>query len=242
MNKPTNQLFLLDAMALIYRAHFAFSKNPIINSKGLNTSAIYGFLNTLLELLRKEKPTHLAIAFDTKAPTFRTEIFNDYKANRERQPEDIQVAIPIIKKLIKLMNIKLLEKDGYEADDVIGTIATQLSSKHNINIFMMTPDKDFAQLVSKNVFLYKPAFMGRGVDILGEKEVLDKFKINRVDQVIDFLGLQGDSVDNIPGIPGVGPKTAQKLLKNFGSVEGIIKNKDSISWIRYDIKRNVSWC
>ena len=134
MNKPTNQLFLLDAMALIYRAHFAFSKNPIVNSKGLNTSAIYGFLNTLLELLRKEKPTHLAIAFDTKAPTFRTEIFNDYKANRERQPEDIQVAIPIIKKLIKLMNIKLLEKDGYEADDVIGTIATQLSSKHNINI------------------------------------------------------------------------------------------------------------
>ena len=216
-------------MALIYRAHFAFSKNPIVNSKGLNTSAIYGFLNTLLELLRKEKPTHLAIAFDTKAPTFRKEIFNDYKANRERQPEDIQVAIPIIKKLIKLMNSKLLEKDGYEADDVIGTIATQLSSKHNINIFMMTPDKDFAQLVSKNVFLYKPAFMGRGVDILGEKEVLDKFKINRVDQVIDFLGLQGDSVDNIPGIPGVGPKTAQKLLKNFGSVEGIIKNKDSIS-------------
>ena len=155
-------------MALIYRAHFAFSKNPIVNSKGLNTSAIYGFLNTLLELLRKEKPTHLAIAFDTKAPTFRKEIFNDYKANRERQPEDIQVAIPIIKKLIKLMNIKVLEKDGYEADDVIGTIATQLSSKHNINIFMMTPDKDFAQLVSKNVFLYKPAFMGRGVDILGE--------------------------------------------------------------------------
>ena len=149
-------------MALIYRAHFAFSKNPIVNSKGLNTSAIYGFLNTLLELLRKEKPTHLAIAFDTKAPTFRTEIFNDYKANRERQPEDIQVAIPIIKKLIKLMNIKILEKDGYEADDVIGTIATQLSCKHNINIFMMTPDKDFAQLVSKNVFLYKPAFMGRG--------------------------------------------------------------------------------
>ena len=216
-------------MALIYRAHFAFSKNPIVNSKGLNTSAIYGFLNTLLELLRKEKPTHLAIAFDTKAPTFRTEIFNDYKANRERQPEDIQVAIPIIKKLIKLMNIKVLEKDGYEADDVIGTIATQLSGKHNINIFMMTPDKDFAQLVSKNVFLYKPAFMGRGVDILGEKEVLDKFKINHVGQVIDFLGLQGDSVDNIPGIPGVGPKTAQKLLKNFGSVEGIIKNKDSIS-------------
>ena len=216
-------------MALIYRAHFAFSKNPIVNSKGLNTSAIYGFLNTLLELLRKEKPTHLAIAFDTKAPTFRTKIFTDYKANRERQPEDIQIAIPIIKNLIQLMNIKILEKDGFEADDVIGTIATRLSERDNINIFMMTPDKDFAQLVSKNVFLYKPAFMGRGIDILGEKEVLDKFKINKVEQVVDFLGLQGDSVDNIPGIRGVGPKTAQKLLKDFGSVEGIIKNKDSIS-------------
>ena len=216
-------------MALIYRAHFAFSKNPIVNSKGLNTSAIYGFLNTLLELIRKEKPTHLAIAFDTKAPTFRTEIFNDYKANRERQPEDIQIAIPIIKKLIKHMNIKILEKDGFEADDVIGTIASRLSISENTNIFMMTPDKDFAQLVSKNVFLYKPAFMGRGVDILGEKEVLEKFKISKVEQVIDFLGLQGDSVDNIPGIRGVGPKTAQKLLKDFGSVEGIIKNKDSIS-------------
>ena len=216
-------------MALIYRAHFAFSKNPIVNSKGLNTSAIYGFLNTLLELIRKEKPTHLAIAFDTKAPTFRTEIFNDYKANRERQPEDIQIAIPIIKKLIKHMNIKILEKDGFEADDVIGTIASHLSISENTNIFMMTPDKDFAQLVSKNVFLYKPAFMGRGVDILGEREVLEKFKISKVEQVIDFLGLQGDSVDNIPGIRGVGPKTAQKLLKDFGSVEGIIKNKDSIS-------------
>ena len=216
-------------MALIYRAHFAFSKNPIVNSKGLNTSAIYGFLNTLLELIRKEKPTHLAIAFDTKAPTFRTEIFNDYKANRERQPEDIQIAIPIIKKLIKHMNIKILEKDGFEADDVIGTIASRLSISENTNIFMMTPDKDFAQLVSKNVFLYKPAFMGRGVDILGEREVLEKFKISKVEQVIDFLGLQGDSVDNIPGIRGVGPKTAQKLLKDFGSVEGIIKNKDSIS-------------
>ena len=201
-------------MALIYRAHFAFSKNPIVNSKGLNTSAIYGFLNTLLELLRKEKPTHLAIAFDTKAPTFRKEIFNDYKANRERQPEDIQVAIPIIKKLIKLMNIKVLEKDGYEADDVIGTIATQLSGKDNINIFMMTPDKDFAQLVSKNVFLYKPAFMGRGIDILGEKEVLEKFGVIPK-QVIDVQSLAGDSSDNIPGVPGIGIKTAAELINKY---------------------------
>ena len=216
-------------MALVYRAHFAFSKNPIINSKGLNTSAVYGFLNTLLELLNKETPTHIAIAFDTKAPTFRSEIFSEYKANRERQPEDIQVAIPIIKQLIKYLKIEILEKDGYEADDVIGTVSSKLSNKDNTTVFMMTPDKDFAQLVSDNVFLYKPAFMGRGVDILGVKDVLQKFNISRVDQVIDFLGLQGDSVDNIPGIRGVGPKTAQKLLFEYGSVEGILKNKEKIT-------------
>ena len=216
-------------MALVYRAHFAFSKNPIINSKGLNTSAVYGFLNTLLELLNKETPTHIAIAFDTKAPTFRSEIFSEYKANRERQPEDIQVAIPIIKQLIKYLKIEILEKDGYEADDVIGTVSSKLSNKDNTTVFMMTPDKDFAQLVSDNVFLYKPAFMGRGVDILGVNDVLKKFNISRVDQVIDFLGLQGDSVDNIPGIRGVGPKTAQKLLFEYGSVEGILKNKEKIT-------------
>ena len=216
-------------MALVYRAHFAFSKNPIINSKGLNTSAIYGFLNTVLELLNKETPTHIAIAFDTKAPTFRSEIFSEYKANRERQPEDIQVAIPIIKQLIKYLKIEILEKDGYEADDVIGTVSTKLSNEDNTTVFMMTPDKDFAQLVSDNVFLYKPAFMGRGVDILGVNDVLQKFNISRVDQVIDFLGLQGDSVDNIPGIRGVGPKTAQKLLFEYGSVEGILKNKEKIT-------------
>ena len=216
-------------MALVYRAHFAFSKNPIINSKGLNTSAVYGFLNTLLELLNKETPTHIAIAFDTKAPTFRSEIFSEYKANRERQPEDIQVAIPIIKQLIKYLKIEILEKDGYEADDVIGTVSSKLSNKDNTTVFMMTPDKDFAQLVSDNVFLYKPAFMGRAVDILGVNDVLQKFNISRVDQVIDFLGLQGDSVDNIPGIRGVGPKTAQKLLFEYGSVEGILKNKEKIT-------------
>ena len=227
--KTKNKLFLLDGMALVYRAHFAFSKNPIVNSKGLNTSAVYGFLNTLLELLNKEDPTHIAIAFDTKAPTFRSEIFSEYKANRERQPEDIQVAIPIIKQLIQYLNIEILEKDGFEADDVIGTVSSKLSKQNNTTVYMMTPDKDFAQLVSHNVFLYKPAFMGRGVDILGVKEVLQKFNISRVDQVIDFLGLQGDSVDNIPGIRGVGPKTAQKLLSEYDSVEGILKNKDKIT-------------
>ena len=215
-------------MALIYRAHFAFSKNPIVNSKGVNTSAVYGFLNTLLELINKEKPTHFAVAFDTKAPTFRSEIFTEYKANRERQPEDIQIAIPIIKKFLNNLNIQIVEKDGFEADDVIGTLSYEISQEKNTKVFMMTPDKDFAQLVKENVFLYKPAFMGRGVDILGVDEVLKKFQIERVDQVIDFLGLQGDSVDNIPGVPGVGPKTAQKLLKEYGDIEGIIENKDKI--------------
>lgn len=223
-----NKVFLLDAMALIYRAHFAFSKNPIVNSKGINTSAVYGFLNTLLELLNKEKPTHVAVAFDTKSPTFRSDIFSEYKANRERQPEDIQVAIPIIKKFLEHLNIKRVELDGFEADDIIGTLSCVLSEEEDTQVFMMTPDKDFAQLVKENVFLYKPAFMGRGVDILGVNEVLEKFKIKEVDQVIDFLGLQGDSVDNIPGIPGVGPKTAQKLLSEYGSVEGILENKEKI--------------
>ena len=215
-------------MALIYRAHFAFSKNPIVNSKGINTSAVYGFLNTLLELLNKEKPTHVAVAFDTKSPTFRSDIFSEYKANRERQPEDIQVAIPIIKNFLEQLNIKRVELDGFEADDIIGTLSCVLSEEEDTQVFMMTPDKDFAQLVKKNVFLYKPAFMGRGVDILGVNEVLEKFKIKEVGQVIDFLGLQGDSVDNIPGIPGVGPKTAQKLLSEYGSVEGILENKEKI--------------
>tara|TARA_B100001113_G_scaffold353445_1_gene357816 strand:+ start:56 stop:2785 length:2730 start_codon:yes stop_codon:yes gene_type:complete len=223
-----NKVFLLDAMALIYRAHFAFSKNPIVNSKGVNTSAVYGFLNTLLELLNKEKPTHMAVAFDTKSPTFRSEIFTEYKANRERQPEDIQVAIPIIKNFLHHLNIRMVELDGFEADDIIGTISNILSQEKDTSVFMMTPDKDFAQLVKENVFLYKPAFMGRGVDVLGIKEVLDKFKINKINQVVDFLGLQGDSVDNIPGIPGVGPKTAQKLLLEYGTIEGIIENKEKI--------------
>lgn len=221
-------------MALIYRAHFAFIKNPIINSKGINTSAIYGFLNTLLEVIKKENPSHIGVAFDTKAPTFRSKMFKEYKANRQKQPEDIQIAIPYIKKIIKSFNIPILEKDGFEADDIIGTFANIFSKEKEIQIFMMTPDKDFAQLVSSNVFLYKPAFMGRGIDILGEKEVLNKFKINRVDQVIDFLGLQGDSVDNIPGIPGVGPKTAQVLLAKYDSVEGIIKNKAEIKGVLGD--------
>ena len=227
MNGPDKKLFLLDAMALIYRAHFAFSKNPRINSKGENTGAALGFTNALFEVITKEKPTHLAVAFDTSVPTFRHERYEPYKANREEQPEDIRTAIPIIKDIVRAFNVPVLELDGYEADDVIGTIAKQ-AAQQGFTTYMMTPDKDFGQLVEDCILLYKPAFMGNSVDILGEKEVCEKFDIERVDQVRDVLGLQGDSVDNIPGIPGIGAKTASKLLKQFGSVENIIANADQL--------------
>lgn len=216
-------LFLLDAFALIYRAHFAFTKNPRINSKGRNTSVPFGFTNTLLEVLQKQKPTHIGVAFDTSAPTFREEIFEDYKANRQETPEDIRYGTPIIKDILKGFNIPILELDGYEADDLIGTISKK-AAKKGFKVYMMTPDKDFGQIVGDNIWLYKPAFMGNGVDILGEKEVCEKWDINDVSQVVDMLGLQGDAVDNIPGIPGFGPKTAAALLKEYGTVEKIIKN------------------
>ena len=221
------KLFLIDAMALIYRAHFAFSKNPRINSKGMNTSAVLGFTNSLLDIINKEKPTHIAVAYDTHAPTFRHEVFPDYKANREKQPEDIQVAIPITKELVRAFNIPVLELDGFEADDIIGTIA-KVAASQDFEVFMMTPDKDYAQLVSDNIYLYKPAYMGNSVDILGIDEVLKKFDIHHVDQVRDLLGLQGDSVDNIPGIPGVGAKTAIKFIQEYGSVEELLKNTDNL--------------
>jgi len=227
MNSSSKKLFLLDAMALIYRAHFAFSKNPRINSKGLNTSAAFGFTNALFEVLTKEKPSHIAVAFDTSAPTFRHQQFEAYKANRQEQPEDIRVAIPIVKDIVRAFDIPVLELDGYEADDIIGTIAKRASCEE-FTVYMMTPDKDYAQLVEDCVYLYKPAFMGNGVEILGIPEVLKKFDIDRVEQVTDILGLQGDSVDNIPGIPGIGPKTASKLLKEYGSVEGVIENADQL--------------
>lgn len=227
MGKPEKKLFLLDAMALIYRAHFAFSKNPRINSKGMNTGAIFGFVNSLLEILRKENPTHIAVAFDTSVPTFRHVEYPEYKAQREAMPEDIRTSIPIIKDVIRAFNIPVLELDGYEADDIIGTFAKAASQKA-FEVFMMTPDKDYAQLVEEHVYLYKPAYMGNGVDILGVPEVLAKFDIERVEQVIDFLGLQGDAADNIPGIPGVGQKTAVKFLKEYGSVEGLVANTDQL--------------
>lgn len=225
--KQASKLFLLDAMALIYRAHFAFSKNPRINSKGLNTGVMLGFTNTLLEVINKEKPTHIGVAFDTKAPTFRHEQFEAYKANRQEQPEDIGVAIPWVKEIVKAFNIPVLELDGYEADDIIGTLAKQ-AEKQDFTVYMMTPDKDYAQLVDDHIFLYKPAFMGNAVDVMGPKEVCDKWDIENVDQVRDILGLMGDAVDNIPGIPGIGQKTAIKLLKKYGSVEELIKNTDDL--------------
>ena len=218
-----NKLFLLDALALIYRAHFAFSKNPRINSKGMNTGAILGFTNSLLDIINKEAPSHIGVAFDTHAPTFRHEAYSEYKAHREEQPEDIRDAIPVIKELVRIFNIPVLELDGYEADDIIGTFAKRAARK-GFEVYMMTPDKDYAQLVEDHIYLYKPAFMGNAVDILGIPEVLEKFGIQQVDQVRDLLGLQGDSVDNIPGIPGVGAKTAVKLIEEYGSIEELLKN------------------
>jgi DNA polymerase-1 len=221
--KGDKKLFLLDAMALIYRAHFAFSKNPRINSKGLNTGIMLGFTNTLLEVLEKERPTHIAVAFDTKAPTFRHIQFEAYKANRQSQPEDIEIGIPWVKRIVEAFDIQILELDGFEADDIIGTIAKK-AEKTSFQVYMMTPDKDYGQLVEEHIFLYKPAFMGNAVDIMGPKEVCAKWDIDHVDQVRDILGLMGDAVDNIPGIPGIGEKTAVKLLKEYGSIEEILKN------------------
>ncbi len=221
-------LFLLDGHALVYRAHYAFIKRPLINSKGLNTSAITGFTHTLWEIISKQNPSHLAVSFDISDSTvFRKEMYSEYKANREKQPEDITTAFPYIRKIIQGMNIPILEKSGFEADDVIGTIAKK-AEKDGFKVYMMTPDKDYAQLVSDNVFMYKPARFGNGVDILGKKEVLEKWKIKRVDQVIDILGLQGDSVDNIPGIPGIGAKTAIKLLEKYDTVEGLIEHSHEL--------------
>jgi DNA polymerase-1 len=224
---PSKKLFLLDAFALIYRAHFAFIKNPRMTSTGMNTSAVFGFVNTLLEVLKKENPSHLAVCFDTKAKTFRTEQFEAYKANRPPQPEDITIAIPYVKKMVKAMNIPCIELDGFEADDVIGTLAKK-AVQHDFEVYMYTPDKDYGQLVEDHIFLYKPAFMGNAIEVQGVPEILEKWKIERIDQVIDMLGLMGDAVDNIPGIPGVGKKTAQKLLSLYGSVEGIIENAHQI--------------
>jgi DNA polymerase-1 len=221
------KLFLLDGMALIYRAHFALSKTPRFTSGGLNTSAVMGFTNTLLDVLKKEKPTHMAVVFDTEAPTERHTEFEAYKAQRESMPEDLAKALPYIFKVVLGFNIPLITSDGYEADDIIGTLAKKAEQK-GYQVYCMTPDKDFAQLVSDNIFIYKPARMGNDMEILGVKEVLAKWEIEKVEQVIDILGLWGDAVDNIPGIPGIGEKTAKALIKQYGSMENIIANSHEL--------------
>ncbi|WP_234733633.1 DNA polymerase I [Tellurirhabdus bombi] len=227
MAKPQKKLFLLDALALIYRAHFAFSKAPRINSKGLNTSVVFGFANALLEIQQKEKPTHIGVAFDSSKKTFRHETFAEYKGTRQAQPEDISIAIPYVKRLIKALDIPILILDGFEADDIIGTMAKK-AAREDFEVYMMTPDKDFGQLVEENIHIYKPAFMGKAAEKLGVAEVLDRWQIKEISQVTDMLGLVGDSVDNIPGIPGIGEKTAQKLIAEYETVENLIANADKL--------------
>jgi DNA polymerase-1 len=224
---PEKKLFLLDAMALIYRAYYALIRAPRITSQGRNTNAQFGFTTTLLDLINKEKPTHLAVVFDTHAPTERHTDFADYKANRQEAPEDIISALPDIKRIISGFNLPSMESDGYEADDVIGGLAYEAADM-GYTVYMVTPDKDYGQLVRDNIFIYKPAYQGGNVEILGPKEVCEKWNIKRVDQVIDILGLMGDAVDNIPGIPGVGEKTAAKLLAEYDNLENILANADSI--------------
>lgn len=221
------KLFLLDGMALIYRAYFAMNKSPRITSTGLNTSAIFGFCNTLLEVLKKQNPTHIAVVFDTAAPTNRHEEFESYKANRQAIPEDLEAAIPYVVQLIEGFNIPVLTLDGYEADDIIGTLAKK-AEQHDFQVYCMTPDKDFAQLVSPNIFIYKPARLGDGAEILGVDEILQKWEVQDVTQVIDILGLWGDAVDNIPGIPGIGEKTAKKLIQQYHSIENLIANSSEL--------------
>jgi DNA polymerase-1 len=226
-----NKLFLLDAMALIYRAFFALNKNPRINSKGLNTSAILGFANTLLDVLQNEKPTHIGVCFDTQAPTARHIEFQDYKANREAMPDELSEAIPYIQNLIEAFDIPILFVDGYEADDVIGTLAKEAETQ-GFETFMMTPDKDFGQLVSDHIFIYKPAKFGQPAQTLGVKEICERHGIKRPEQVIDLLGLMGDSADNFPGIPGVGEVTAKKLLEQFDNMDNLLANTDQIANVK----------
>ena len=228
-----DKLFLLDAYALIYRSYYAFIKNPRINSKGLNTSAIIGFCNTLNEVLEKEKPTHIGVAFDPHGPTFRNEAYPAYKAQREETPEDIRASVPIIKDILRAYRIPILQVDGYEADDVIGTLALKLSGnsesskKSDISVYMLTPDKDYGQLVRENVFIFRPRH-GGGYETMSPETVCEKYAISSTDQVIDLLALMGDSADNFPGCPGVGEKTAAKLIEQFGTIENMLAHTDEI--------------
>ncbi len=224
----SKNLFLLDAYALIYRGYYAFIKNPRINSKGTDTSAILGFMNSLFEIIRTQNPDYLAVAFDKGGSVTRSEMFEEYKSNRDKTPEPILVAIPYIKEILEGMKIPILEKEGFEADDIIGTVAKD-AEENNFKVYMVTPDKDFAQLVSHNIFLCKPARMGNSMEIWGVDEVKDKFEVESPDQVIDYLGMMGDSVDNIPGLPGVGDKTAKKFIKQYGSLENLLNNAHEVT-------------
>ena len=227
MMSDEKKLFLLDAYALIFRAYYAFIRNPRYNSKGLNTSAPFGFTNTLIEVLKKEDPSHIAVVFDPSKPTFRKDIYKAYKANREETPEDIRKAVPYIKAIVEAFNIPIIEKEGFEADDVIGTLSRKAKEK-GYTTYMMTPDKDFAQLVNDDVFMYKPKRSGNEAEVWGEKEVLARYKIERPEQMIDILALWGDSSDNVPGAPGVGEKTAQKLISQFGSIDKLYENIEEL--------------
>ncbi len=227
MSDQSKKLFLLDAYALIFRSYYAFIRNPRVTSKGMNTSAIFGFLLTLREVLQKQKPTHIAVVFDTPAPTFRHELFKEYKATRDETPEDIRVAVPYIKRLLEAYRIPVIEKPGFEADDVIGTLAKMASAK-GFTTFMMTPDKDYAQLVSDSIFMFKPSKSGSESVKWGVEEIRREFLVKQPEQVIDILALMGDTADNIPGAPGVGPKTAMKLISEYGSIEELFRNTDKL--------------
>ncbi|MFZ9717743.1 MAG: DNA polymerase I, partial [Chitinophagaceae bacterium] len=221
------KLFLLDAMALVFRAYYALIRNPRITSSGKNTNAQFGFTNTLIDLINNQKPSHMAVCFDTEAPTERHTDFEDYKANRQEAPEDLLLAIPDIKRIIRAFNIPVIEKDGFEADDVIGTLSIQAAAA-GYDVYMVTPDKDYGQLVNGNIKIYKPGYQGGDAEVLGAKEVCEKWNIKDVSQVVDMLGLMGDAVDNIPGIPGVGEKTASKLLAEYGTLENVLANAEQI--------------
>ncbi|NNF18922.1 MAG: DNA polymerase I, partial [Flavobacteriaceae bacterium] len=221
------RLFLLDAYALIFRGYYALIKNPRINSKGMDTSAIMGFMNSLFDVIKREKPDHLAVCFDKDGSAERTELFPEYKANRDETPDAIRIAIPYIQAILKAMHIPCVEVSGLEADDIIGTLAKQ-AEKEGYKVFMVTPDKDFGQLVSENIFMYRPARMGNGIEIWGIPEVQKRFGVERPEQVIDYLGMMGDASDNIPGLPGVGDKTAKKFITQFGSMEDLLENTDQL--------------
>ena len=221
------RLFLLDAYALIFRAYYALIKMPRITNAGFNTSAIFGFVNTLEELLRKENPSHIAVCFDPHGPTFRNEAYEQYKGERAAMPEDIRLSVPFIKEIIMAYNIPVLEVEGFEADDVIGSMAKR-AQKEGFTVYMMTPDKDFGQLVSPDILQYKPSYRGQDFELRGEKEVCERYGIQSTSQVIDLLALMGDKIDNIPGCPGVGEKTAVKLIAEFGSVENLIESTDKL--------------